>query len=337
FEILADGRQLRIHSAKVKDRGRYTCSSRNRAGEDSTDFNLNVWVPPKIDNQGINHNPKVIVNSSITIDCPASGTPPPQITWYKDSQPIDIIGNRHLSVVSQGTQLVVQSASLEDTGRYTCVARNEAGEIDENFELDVQVPPSIPDFGIILNPKAVENDSVTLDCPALGHPLPEIVWLQNGQELDLEDNPHVMIQDKGRRLVFNEAQVSDAGTYTCVASNEAGTNEKNYDLDVWVPPTIDESNVVYNPKVIKDRHVILECPVSGNPVPEVQWLFNGAPVQNTDRVKVVKNDLQLEISRAQVVDTARYSCIATNEAGELRRNFQLEVLGESSFCFLTYI
>ncbi|KAK6167247.1 hypothetical protein SNE40_021325 [Patella caerulea] len=419
FEILGQGRQLRIHSSQVQDRGRYTCLSRNRAGEDSVDFSLNVFVPPSIDSQGINRKPKVVANNSITIDCPASGVPPPKITWYKNSQVINIIGSRHLSVVNQGTQLVIQSANIEDAGRYACVASNEAGEKEENFDLEVQVPPSIPDFGIVTDPKVVENDSVVLDCPALGLPIPEVIWLQNGQPLDFEENPHISIVENGRRLVFDGTEVSDTGTYTCIASNEAGTQEKKYNLEVrvppsidadsvddkprvikghtatihcpvtgipfpdimWlkdgqpieesiryniinrgvqlriqdstetdsaqysciatnpagsdraefdlvvlVPPVIDESNVVYNPKVIQDRHVILECPVSGNPRPTVLWLLNGEPVIETDRIRVVKNNLLLEINRAQVADTARYSCIATNEAGELRRNFQLEVL-----------
>jgi hypothetical protein len=44
-------------------------------------------VPPSIDIVGINTNPKVKQGQPHTLICPARGTPPPDITWYKDGQP----------------------------------------------------------------------------------------------------------------------------------------------------------------------------------------------------------------------------------------------------------
>ena len=79
----------------------------------------------------------------------------------------------------------------------------------------------------------IENETVVLDCPALGIPPPTVVWYQNDQPLNLEVNSHISIQEAGRRLVIDEAQVPDAGKYTCRASNEAGEAENNYELEVW--------------------------------------------------------------------------------------------------------
>ena len=45
---------------------------------------------------------------------------------------------------------------------------------------------------------------------------------------------------------------------------------------------------------------------------------------------------QLEISRAEVTDTARYSCIATNEAGVADKDFDLDVLGKHFMTHLTF-
>ena len=53
---------------------------------------------------------------------------------------------------------------------------------------------------------------------------------------------------------------------------------------------------------------------------------------------LVSEGRQLEIKNAQVSDTAVYTCIAINEAGELTRNFELDVLGKHhilSTCFLS--
>ena len=94
---------------------------------------------------------------------------------------------------------------------------------------------------------------------------------------------------------------------------------------IAVPPAIDEANLVDNPKIVVNRTVLLECPVSGNPMPEIVWLKNGEALTLDANTNVTGR--YLEIVRARLSDTARFTCIASNEAGELRRSFDLEVLG----------
>jgi len=94
-----------------------------------------------------------------------------------------------------------------------------------------------------------------------------------------------------------------------------------------VPPMLDEANIVENPKIVVNRTVLLECPVSGVPVPRVRWLKNGKPLVFSRRVRRLSAGRRVQIVRARVDDTARYTCIAVNDAGRLRRNYDLEVLG----------
>jgi hypothetical protein len=101
-----------------------------------------------------------------------------------------------------------------------------------------------------------------------------------------------------------------------------------------VPPSIDEANIVDSPKVIVNRTVILECPVSGFPPPQVRWLKNGESLEIQPGMTLSSTGRILEISRVQLTDTARYTCVAQNDAGELRRNFDLEVLGENNISFM---
>lgn len=79
--------------------------------------------------------------------------------------------------------------------------------------------------------------------------------------------------------------------------------------------------------MVVNRTVLLECPVAGIPPPSVKWLKNGLPLETDRMVTLLSDGRQLEISSAKVTDTARYTCIASNEAGELQRNFDVEVLG----------
>lgn len=45
------------------------------------------------------------------------------------------------------------------------------------------------------------------------------------------------------------------------------------------------------------------------------------------------NGRRLVVSRAQVSDTAQFQCIATNEAGDHERDFNVVVHGKILICF----
>ena len=63
-------------------------------------------------------------------------------------------------------------------------------------------------------------------------------------------------------------------------------------------------------------------------------------VRNTDRVFLLDQNWKLQIRRADISDTARYSCKATNVAGVAEKYFDLNVLGMLDYknkkCFHTF-
>lgn len=56
--------------------------------------------------------------------------------------------------------------------------------------------------------------------PMTGYPSPEIQWQKNDRILDI-DNERVIV--KGYDLIINSVDHSDGGTYSCIATNDAGT------------------------------------------------------------------------------------------------------------------
>jgi hypothetical protein len=73
----------------------------------------------------ISDNITALTNTTISIDCPASGIPKPTITWRKDDQELSL-GNGYL-IHDNGT-LVIKRASAGDRGRYSCSAGSTSGE-----------------------------------------------------------------------------------------------------------------------------------------------------------------------------------------------------------------
>lgn len=57
----------------------------------------------------------------------------------------------------------------------------------------------------------------------------------------LRADDHVSITANGRIVQIKQAQVSDTGRYTCVATNIAGEDEKDFDVNIqgelgWLMP-----------------------------------------------------------------------------------------------------
>jgi len=57
-----------------------------------------IPVPAVITKDGLNLDPKVIVNQSIILNCPVEGKPSPSITWYKNGLQLGVtvqVGGGH--------------------------------------------------------------------------------------------------------------------------------------------------------------------------------------------------------------------------------------------------
>lgn len=61
--------------------------------------------------------------------------------------------------------------------------------------------------------------------------------------------------------------------------------------------------------------------------PFTRWLKNGQPIEAEIGYKILLNGRKLLISRVEVSDTGHYQCIATNKAGDHKKEFEVTVHG----------
>lgn len=64
-------------------------------------------------------------------------------------------------------------------------------------------------------------------------------------------------------------------------------------------------------------------------MPQVTWLKDGQAVAQAGDPRIVSHGRSLHISEAQLLDTGRYTCVASNPAGDRSKTYSLNVLGES--------
>lgn len=80
-------------------------------------------------------------NSTLLLDCPASGNPEPQISWLKDGVRLT---HENIGTLIHGAKLVgVSSIHISNiqqdsgSGTFTCEAKNSAGEDFADIKVDV--------------------------------------------------------------------------------------------------------------------------------------------------------------------------------------------------------
>ncbi|XP_010130628.1 PREDICTED: hemicentin-1, partial [Buceros rhinoceros silvestris] len=320
--ILSGGRQLQISIAEKSDAASYTCIASNVAGSAKKEYSLQVYIRPTILNSG-SHPSEVVITqgNEVSLECKVQGIPEPEVMWMKDGRPL--VSGRDIVILHGGLQL--KNAQVSDTGRYVCVAANAAGLSDRKYDLNVHVPPSIAGYvQMPENISIVEKNPISLVCEASGIPLPSIMWLKNGWPVTL--NNSVRILSGGRMLRLTHASVADEGRYTCVVTSAAGEVRKDFDLSVLVPPGIVGENKLEDVKVKSKHGVTLTCEVIGNPVPQVTWVKDGQSLTEDEDHKFLSSGRFLQITNAQVTDTGRYMCIASNAAGDKSKSYNLNVL-----------
>ncbi|XP_051959681.1 follistatin-related protein 4-like [Xyrauchen texanus] len=66
-----------------------------------------------------------------SLHCHADGIPNPKLSWLKNGLDLPR-GSKQLSLLANGSELHIASVRYEDTGAYTCIAKNEVG-VDEDI------------------------------------------------------------------------------------------------------------------------------------------------------------------------------------------------------------
>ena len=145
--------------------------------------------------------------------------------------------------------LTINRVKMDDKGEYIVRAKNSYGSREEVVFLNVtkltgdfeskplepmkkapELPKveeyeeerSAPKFTFHLRPRLIQkNHQCKLICSLQGNPPPKVEWLKDGQPVD-QDRVQTMFRSGVASLEIFNARITDAGTYSCRATNELG-------------------------------------------------------------------------------------------------------------------
>ncbi|XP_067678400.1 neural cell adhesion molecule 2-like isoform X2 [Haliotis asinina] len=327
---------LEIKNITQADNGVYICLVTVQEMFDSLPFDITVkvTVPPSL--KGPPTRSKPIVGKRFEMTCVADGTPPPSFTFKKDN--IVLSGERYkVSIVNdvkvnQGI-LVIEELQDSDEGTYSCVAHNQGGNVTESVFINTIVPPIIEP---IVNQSEPEGNAVELACVAKGDPAPTVTWRIKGSDITISDSPdegisiessvdeQPLIKVKTVKLKFAKLEPKHANNYTCSASNEAGTQEKDGRVLVEFKPNFADTPYSSTYSWLNQKTEI-KCVANAVPIAVIKWKHNDAIINEGPNFKITSERGVRQITSILEVSVnveneknifGKFTCIAENFHGE---------------------
>ncbi|KAH8401811.1 hypothetical protein KR009_008046, partial [Drosophila setifemur] len=252
------------------------------------------------------------------------------VQWFKDDLPLNL--DKIRMVVLPNGALEIDEVAPSDRGSYQCnVTSGSISRLSSKTNLNIKkvADPGAenavaPSFLVGPSPKTVrEADTVTLDCVANGVPKPQIKWLRNGMELDLNDlDSRFSIVGTGS-LQISSAEDIDSGNYQCRASNTVDSLDAQATVQVQEPPKF-----IKAPKdttAHEKDELELKCDIWGKPKPTIKWLKNGDLITPNDYMQLVGGH-NLRILGLLNSDAGMFQCVGTNAAGSVQAAARLRVV-----------
>ncbi|KAH9498297.1 hypothetical protein Btru_006474 [Bulinus truncatus] len=306
---------------------------------------------------------------TVTVTC----RPEPDVTWYQGKEKMarsDRISFHHEKGVYR---MVIHNLNTKDAGEYRCQAINSYGEAWCSCDLSIieHIPEghTKPRFIRELEYMTVTQGSlVRLECAVTGEPKPKIKWYKDRLRIDSDAHYKIRSYEDGTAtLVIEGVDLEDAGSYMCVAENDAGSAssegkirvQKVYEerpsqdlattkLDgrsrpdegpvkkyqLHVPP--DFTAKLKNKTAPEGSTVRLNCSVTGIPEPSIRWFKDGQEIFDGHDYTMRNNYglLSLEIVMAKRSLAGKYTVEASNIEGTVSCSCNLDVEGEEELTSL---
>nr|CAD7424747.1 unnamed protein product [Timema monikensis] len=180
-------------------------------------------IPPEIVKPLRNAN--AIQNHNAEFQCTITGTPRPNITWYKGARELNHGNKYHMLKEGDTYSLVINDVYGEDADEYVCRAANKGGIKSTRAELVIMtaprlnIPPRFRDTAFF-----DKGENVVVKIPFTGFPKPKISWVKDGETI--ESGGHFAVERKERHaiLTIRDGSKLDSGSYRIVAENDLGTD-----------------------------------------------------------------------------------------------------------------
>ncbi|XP_076065322.1 nephrin-like [Oratosquilla oratoria] len=268
----------------------FTCRSENNPLSSPLDRTIRITIHMAPQRVFLPPKPTVVAGLEERIECRAeSAYPEANVTWELRGQPLNFTSKETRQVGSDTVSWVRFIASPKDhDAPLTCrAASNTLSDppVTTTVRLNVTHVPQVRlELGRNLRADHIrEGVDVYFDCLTDANPpVQHITWYKEGKVV-IQNVTKGILVGSGYNLVLQSVKRSDAGMYTCKATNTIGSSiSKSLKLSVQYSPMCDQQRMTVT--AVEGELVTLECRVDAHPANvSFFWLFNNTVDSTTFR------------------------------------------------------
>ncbi|KAG1653799.1 Down syndrome cell adhesion molecule [Nymphon striatum] len=314
--------RLNVSNIRTENGGLYSCRGSNGRGVTSHSAMINVFGLPGVRTM---KNVSTVAGSTLSFRCQTTGYPIKSISWLRDGTLLRK-SNRH-KISNNGTLLIKEASPNIDNGQYTCIARNKQNKAAQgSLWVTVKVRPKVEEMASKI---AEEGQTVTLMCSvSVGDRPISKHWVKDGNPIPQDLGITITEANVFSALVINSIQQIHSGNYTCIATNQVGSDNKSASIRVkdltkmicafynvhllYLNLYISCSLAALRPlnKTVQEMSsVFFHCSGSGYPTPVAKWFrhLGLEKIKENERFKLFTNGT-LSISKVTNSDKGEYMC-----------------------------
>ncbi|XP_037663473.1 Fc receptor-like protein 5 [Choloepus didactylus] len=236
LQKLSEGSDFHIYQAGLKDNGQYHCTGLKERDNSASSNTVKIQVQDLFPQPQLTGSPSwVLEGSQVTLTCetqlpPQRSDTKLQFSFFKEDQPLK-------SGWSSSPEIQITALWKKDSGDYQCNARAVNSDIQkQSARYHVEVQRGAANVQIHTRPDlewVFEGKELVLTCSVYGVPGHiTFSWYRSKQWHQEEEIPN----SRGAELKISRVRSSDAGEYSCKASNgNSFLSSKAVTINVKIP------------------------------------------------------------------------------------------------------
>ncbi|TGZ63952.1 hypothetical protein CRM22_006631 [Opisthorchis felineus] len=338
---------LELYSCTEDDSGRYTCVAKNSQGEDETNCKLIVeqsrvrrFLKARAGERGLRSSSQQPMGSDYrTMNSEAGRS-------RRNQGSLTRLTERHTSE----TRELRDGWEVSETRAMNRIVERRDSTISNEVPPSPTIPAPKLQQPLVPPPPLVQGERLVLSVEfSETNRQTSIRWLHNGMEIQSDTEYSILTSgdSKTSRLTIESVGLKHTGTYEVQATSKGGSSTSQTQVSVQAKPEPIQSELPngFAEEIVEEKkevlldgpqspplftthpigqlleegaELILECQVSGAPIPEVTWSCNGNAIQAAHSVVQENCSSRLELPSVNLGDAGSYECYAKNAAGEAR-------------------
>lgn len=344
YAIFQNG-SLLINMVRNSDEGIYRCVGLSASSKDAPQQTYTARLrvaylqemgpstfEPQLEPSGVVVVPQA---SQYEVTCiRPKGHPNPRI-WWEDPNGHVISDNGRIRA-DETLRLIVEGVNVGDSGNYTCVAENEAGQKRLGLDLIVTVAPSISQNPV--NILIDEGEMALLTCEYSGSPYPmtKVNWLREGKYIR-PGLSHLQVHLDNGSLVIPHVSLADVGAYACEVNTTGFEPVMSQGASLFVKERLKFVPTPINKNLELGSNSKIYCKARGSTPPIVKWILYKTskaerPLPPSDWPSHIRDENgTLHFGGVLIEDAGKYVCVATSSQGIINATIRVDVIVTPKF------